>query len=299
MNTNFKSLPPELKDYSNWVLSERPNPTGKKNKGKAPINANAIAFLESISNLSYEDRLKQIYQFIIDNDLEPKKSYEEKYKLYDISSYDAFVSDLTEYEEPSRPDYYKKLYDRVYYKIKNASSTNPKTWCNYSLIMELLNSDNAFIKARLQEFKVNVGVVGFVLTESPFFCIDLDKCVKDGVISDNAKKYIEEIDSYTEISQSGKGLHIFGFGDALPEYMNKSNDIEIYDTGRYIALTGKVYNEYNSVNNRQDALTLFTQKYIPLNNKTTKKTDSSSKPSVIVIDSFGTDRRRQRTHRKY
>ena len=26
--------------------------------------------------------------------------------------------------------------------------------------------------------------------------IDLDKCVKDGVISDNAKKYIEEIDSY-------------------------------------------------------------------------------------------------------
>jgi putative DNA primase/helicase len=49
---------------------------------------------------------------------------------------------------------------------------------------------------------------------------------------------VEELDSYTEISPSGTGVHIL-VKAALPEGRNRKGRFEAYDRGRYFTITGK------------------------------------------------------------
>lgn len=46
--------------------------------------------------------------------------------------------------------------------------------------------------------------------------------------------------SYMELSQSGKGIHVFCKGKLLDNLIKPSEGIEIYKSNRYIALTGDV-----------------------------------------------------------
>lgn len=48
------------------------------------------------------------------------------------------------------------------------------------------------------------------------------------------------VGSYMEISQSGKGLHIFARGNLENNLNLSSNGIEIYKNNRHIVLTGNV-----------------------------------------------------------
>lgn len=102
------------------------------------------------------------------------------------------------------------------------SSTNPDRWSGY------------------QEAKGS-GIghgVGFALGDG-IGCIDLDYAL-DG--SGEPLPWAQEIldaapQTFIEVSQSGRGLHIFGY---LPEApgSNKGNGVEVYSSGRFIAMTG-------------------------------------------------------------
>ncbi|MGI9278714.1 MAG: hypothetical protein ACR2PX_03680, partial [Endozoicomonas sp.] len=53
------------------------------------------------------------------------------------------------------------------------------------------------------------GGISLAITEAdPFVVIDFDHCVHDGQIEEWVEKWIEKLDSYTEISPSGTGIHI-------------------------------------------------------------------------------------------
>src|SRR5215212_4323992 len=55
------------------------------------------------------------------------------------------------------------------------------------------------------------GGIGFVFTEDDPYCgVDLDKCrePESGEIEDWARELIEQLNSYTELSPSGTGVHI-------------------------------------------------------------------------------------------
>ena len=67
----------------------------------------------------------------------------------------------------------------------------------------------------------------------PCVGIDLDKCrnAESGVIELWAKEIIEKLNSYTEISPSGTGIHIWVKG-AIPKTGRRKGRIEIYDSGR-------------------------------------------------------------------
>lgn len=83
-----------------------------------------------------------------------------------------------------------------------------------------------------------INGVGFVMMDSPFYYIDLDNCVRDGRIEGNVKDFIERMNSYTEISTSGTGLHIIGRG-SVPTYgwdTDSGFSVEIYD-GSWVAIT--------------------------------------------------------------
>ena len=84
--------------------------------------------------------------------------------------------------------------------------------------------------------------VGFVFTEAdPFWFLDIDGCLQaDGQWSPLAVAMCQAFTgAAVEVSQSGQGLHIFGTGRP-PAHgcKNEPLHLELYHTGRFVALTG-------------------------------------------------------------
>jgi AAA domain len=81
--------------------------------------------------------------------------------------------------------------------------------------------------------------IGFVLTSEDEFCaIDLDACIINGVVSATAQRLVDNFQSYTEVSPSGRGLHIWIRG-SLPAGGRRKGSVEIYDRLRYLTVTGQ------------------------------------------------------------
>ena len=74
--------------------------------------------------------------------------------------------------------------------------------------------------------------------EPPLSVIDLDNCVdsKTGDVAPWASEIVHEVNSYTEASPSGTGLHIWVIGVKPGDKCRKG--IEIYSSKRYMTVTG-------------------------------------------------------------
>lgn len=88
------------------------------------------------------------------------------------------------------------------------------------------------------------GGFGFVLDGDGIGCIDLDHCIDDnGEVATWARRVLEaNPGTYVEVSQSGRGLHVFGWLEAGPGAFTRDavlGNVEIYSRGRYIAVTGR------------------------------------------------------------
>lgn len=81
--------------------------------------------------------------------------------------------------------------------------------------------------------------IGFQFT-APYTGIDLDECrdPESGEIQGWAQEIVAHLDSYTEVSPSGTGIHIIVKG-SLPPGRRRSGQIEMYDSGRYFTMTGR------------------------------------------------------------
>lgn len=130
-----------------------------------------------------------------------------------------------------------------------ASTDRPGTWSSFKAV-----------EHHYRNYPNQFDGIGFVFTEQDdFIGIDIDKCIDaSGEISAAAKYIIDEIDSYTEYSPSGKGFHIIARGE-LPEWFTgtgKKNDkegIEIYRSKRFFTVTGNTEND-NRIEERTDEL---------------------------------------------
>lgn len=116
----------------------------------------------------------------------------------------------------------------------NASSINPATWADASKTWQAKN-------------KYGWDGIGFVFTiESKVIGVDLDKCFKVdewGVrhLKPWARDVVHCLNSYTEISPSGNGLHILCKGE-IPFSINQSKrGFEIYNEARYFTVTGNLF----------------------------------------------------------
>jgi putative DNA primase/helicase len=79
--------------------------------------------------------------------------------------------------------------------------------------------------------------VGFVFCSGdPYAGIDLDNCVGEGgEIAPWALEIVRSLDSYTELSATGTGLHVIVRGDAPNR---RKGGIEVYSSKRFFAMTG-------------------------------------------------------------
>jgi len=93
------------------------------------------------------------------------------------------------------------------------------------------------------QFSNDFGI-GFVFTsDDPYFFIDIDNCLlENNQWSSTALELCREMSgAAVEISQSGKGLHIFGtYQGVAPAHSckNKKLGLELYTENRFVALTG-------------------------------------------------------------
>ncbi len=131
-----------------------------------------------------------------------------------------------------------------------ASVGDPQTWCSYRQAMAAL--DTGHYKG-----------IGFMLEGSGIVVIDLDNCLREvnGVrrITIEARQIVDIAQSYTEVSPSGKGLHIFLRGhlpeeDGHPVLGMKSDKGEMYAARRYITITGERVGEATEIRADQDAI---------------------------------------------
>jgi hypothetical protein len=86
--------------------------------------------------------------------------------------------------------------------------------------------------------------------------VDLDGCLNPeaGEIEGWAQEIMQELDSYTEISPSGKGVHVL-VRATLPEGRNRKGRFEAYDRGRYFTVTGKhLAGSPQTIESRQEEL---------------------------------------------
>lgn len=79
--------------------------------------------------------------------------------------------------------------------------------------------------------------IGFVLDpQNGIAGVDLDHCVGESIVV-WAMKIMLQLNSYAELSPSGTGLRILIKG-AIPPGGRKRNSIELYDSARYLTITG-------------------------------------------------------------
>lgn len=116
-------------------------------------------------------------------------------------------------------------------KGDRAKSNDSSTWSSFKEVTEGYNS-GAF------------DGIGLVLVEDDTLIGgDFDHCIKDGVVDQEFQSYIDQLKTYTEISPSGKGLRFFGYAEFPEGGKNKIGNIENYDSGRYLTVTGNKIND--------------------------------------------------------
>ena len=109
-----------------------------------------------------------------------------------------------------------------------ASSTNPDSWSSYDDVVMKYKS--------MPDFYSGLAVV---VTDGLIF-VDVDHCIdQDGEMSQAASDIVEHLHGqYTEISQSGTGIHILAKGTIPRSFKNSKNGVEMYSSARFCALTG-------------------------------------------------------------
>lgn len=127
----------------------------------------------------------------------------------------------------------------------NAQSNNKDTWSDFETAVKAVD-------------KYHFNGIGFMFSP-PYFGVDLDKCIDN---QDFIDEFVESLQSYTEYSTSGNGIHIICKGK-LPEGARRRGNVEMYSERRYFIVTGNIYNEnYNKIEDCTEKIKVLHSKYL-------------------------------------
>lgn len=153
-----------------------------------------------------------------------------------------------------------------------ASTVNPATWSTF---------EDALLSVKLGFH----DYIGFVFNDNGIVGIDLDDAIHPTEVhflgdadahqvptaSLLAGEILDVCRSYSEVSKSGTGLHIFVKGDIPFKGKNNLAGVEIYKTGRFFIMTGDMLTEFPMIDN-QPALDYIVGKYFQETRESKKTT---------------------------
>lgn len=123
-----------------------------------------------------------------------------------------------------------------------AQSNNPSTWCDYQTA-----KDVAYLYDGL----------GFMLGDG-IFGVDIDGVdLNDPIVNE----VITTLNSYAEVSPSGKGIHVICKG-SKPQGACRKGNFECYDKGRFFTMTGKVIQSYTTLRDCTETIKPLFNKYL-------------------------------------
>ncbi|MBR6706234.1 MAG: hypothetical protein IKI84_06105 [Clostridia bacterium] len=146
---------------------------------------------------------------------------------------------------------YSKRLEKLPWSIngKMADITKPETWTTFDRALSVLQKNKTY------------RGLGFVLGDG-IFGIDLDHVIsEDGTMEPWAEEIIRMMDSYTELSPSGTGVHIYARGK-IPPKDRKNGKVEMYDERRYFTVTGNVYGELKPLAERTKEAAAVHRQYL-------------------------------------
>jgi putative DNA primase/helicase len=135
--------------------------------------------------------------------------------------------------------------------------------------------------------------VGFVLSEAdPYTCVDIDKCcdASTGQIDEAAQLIIEQLDSYSEYSPSGRGVHIWLRGDvgdlSGSRFRMGDLEVEVYSSKRYMTVTGNhIGGTPTGIHDTAEALIRLLGAYVQQSlSDEAPRHDMASPSSVDLVD---------------
>jgi hypothetical protein len=147
---------------------------------------------------------------------------------------------------------------------ETASTTDPSSWSTFDDAMSALKRGEH-------------DGIGFVFTHADSYTgVDLDGCrdTEIGEIDSATQAIIRELDSYTEVSPSGTGVHIIVRGK-LPPGPRRRSQVEMYDQGRYFTVTGqRVPGTPDMINDRDDVVRGLYERFFGIPSIVEPRTDA-------------------------
>lgn len=141
-----------------------------------------------------------------------------------------------------------------------AKAGQPNTWATFEEAVQTCESYDG---------------IGFEFHNNGIVGVDLDHVIdqQTGAVDPAALETVKRLNSYTEISPSGTGLHIYVFGK-IPVDGRKSGAREMYQAKRYFTVTGIQFGDVRPLADRsKEIVELFAEwfpdKFAPLPQKST------------------------------
>lgn len=107
--------------------------------------------------------------------------------------------------------------------------------------------------------------IGYEFDGCGIYGVDLDHVIGDnGTVTPEAQAIIERLSSYTEVSPSGHGLHIFVTADRadITRHRRQGGFVEIYSSARYFTVTGSLYGGFARIADRPTELQQLHDRYL-------------------------------------
>jgi hypothetical protein len=164
-----------------------------------------------------------------------------------------------------------------------ASHSSPATWASFDEV------------AAFEQRHAAIDGVGFVFTgDDEYAGVDLDKCrdPATGEIAAWGQAIIDRLNSYTETSPTGTGVHIIVCG-RVPGGV-KRGGVEIYDRQRYFTVTGQhLVGTPMTIERRYAELTELYQETTPPKEPTGRSQSNGVLPAVNIDDATLLDKARR------
>ncbi len=171
------------------------------------------------------------------------------------------------------------------YTGNDADVTDPTTWGSYEGALARAAQDG-------------LPGVGYVLSvDDGLVGVDLDGCIDaGGNLAPWAAAIVETLDSYTETSPSGRGLHILAWGQ-LPPGRRRAGPIEMYGHHRYLTFTDAFYDWRWGLYERSEALAAVHAQYLGTEPATERRAPASTPANLddlAIVDKLFRSRAGQR-----
>jgi DNA-binding Lrp family transcriptional regulator len=156
-----------------------------------------------------------------------------------------------------------------------ASSTDPSTWGTFAQAHQRMRDDD-------------LDGIGFVFTpEDPYVGIDLDGALMPEGHAPWAEEILDRLDTYTERSVSGTGLHLILKSDHLPDQGKRQDGLEVYSQGRYFTMTGLPVEGRETIQDRSDPFSSWYEEAFPATTRQdpehVTKPSAPNSPTAVVL----------------